>query len=134
MKLVRENLNFTRGENPMDELNIGKDFLIKRWMSSIGLYENEDYKINEDGTLDVFEDINLSGLGLEELPEYINFNKVYKNFYAKHNNWKTLRGFPKEVSGDFSIYPEPSKGIISKSRWLENEIRKKIKVDGTVWC
>ena len=38
MKLVRENLNFTRGENPMDELNIGKDFLIKRWMSSIGLY------------------------------------------------------------------------------------------------
>ncbi|MDD5649227.1 MAG: hypothetical protein PHF86_02235 [Candidatus Nanoarchaeia archaeon] len=134
MKLVRENLNFTRGENPMDELNIGKDFLIKKWMFSIGLYENDDYKINEDGTLDVFEDINLSGLGLEELPEYINFNKVYKNFYAKHNNWKSLKGFPKEVLGDFSIYPKPSGGIISKSKWLENEIRKKIKVNGTVWC
>jgi hypothetical protein len=134
MKLVRENLNFTRGEKPMDELNIGKDFLIKKWMFSIGLYENDDYKINEDGTLDVFEDINLSGLGLEELPEYINFNKVYKNFYAKHNNWETLKGFPKEVLGDFSIYPAPGKGIISKSKWLENEVRKKIKIYGTAWC
>jgi hypothetical protein len=134
LKLVRESLDFTRGENPMNELNIGRDFQIKKWMNTIDLLEEEDYIIREDGTIDLLEDINLSGLGLEELPEYINFNIAYKSFYGKHNNWKTLRGFPKEIKGDFSIYPLPSaKGFPQNSIWSENEIRKKIKVNGTVW-
>ena len=62
-------------------------------------YSIENYTINNDGSIDVDEDVNLHNLGLEKLP--IKFNKVNGNFYCSGNNLTSLEGSPIEVNGNF---------------------------------
>jgi len=57
------------------------------------------YKFNPDGTLDVFQDVNLIGMNLIELP--FNFGKIDGYFMCGGNKFKNLKGAPYEVSGDF---------------------------------
>jgi hypothetical protein len=131
-KLVREHIeSFVKSENPFDSFNIGKIDLIKKWLDPL-VKSEEDYKINEDGTIDLYEDFNIVGLGLEELPEYIKFGIAHKGFYAADNNFKNLNGFPKKIKGDFSIHSNSSSSIIPRF-WTEDYIRKKIKVYGTIY-
>ena len=59
----------------------------------------KNYTINEDGTIDVDGEVNLSQRGLDELP--LNFNRVTGNFYCNGNNLTTLKGSPKYVGGGF---------------------------------
>ena len=127
-KKVNEGMNFERGIDPFDAMDIGTIVLIKEWMAKTGLKENE-YRINLDGTIDTLQDINIVGMQLTELPPWINFNIAYANFYAAHNHFTSLEGFPKEVKGDFSIYSEHQKDKL----WKEDYIRERIKIDGTIW-
>jgi hypothetical protein len=66
-------------------------------------YNIKNYTINDDGTIDVKGDVNLSNkLGkMKKLP--VKFGKVYGYFYCSYNqNLTTLEGCPYYVGGEFS--------------------------------
>ena len=62
-------------------------------------YNIRNYTINEDGSIDVDGNVNLSFKKLTELP--LNFNKVTGDFSCTHNELTTLKGSPKYVGLDF---------------------------------
>ena len=56
-------------------------------------YNIQNYTINDDLSIDVYTNVNLSILGLKELP--LNFNVVFGYFNCNMNNLTTLKGSPK---------------------------------------
>jgi hypothetical protein len=65
-------------------------------------YGIENYTVNDDGSIDVNGDVNLSWYKLTELP--LSFNKVTGDFYCSHNVLTSLKGSPKWVGGYFDCY------------------------------
>ena len=65
-------------------------------------YGIKNYTINEDGTIDVDGDVNLSGKNIDKLP--LKFGKVTGNFNCSYNQLTSLEGSPSEVGGDFICY------------------------------
>ena len=63
-------------------------------------YLIENYTINNDGSIDVNDNVYLYNKGFTKLP--IRFNKVSGNFLISDNKLTTLNGCPKEVGGYFS--------------------------------
>ena len=59
-----------------------------------------NYTINEDGSIDVNDDVNLMDCYLDDFP--IKFRNVSGYFYCGNNNLTSLKGCPKTVGGDFS--------------------------------
>jgi hypothetical protein len=62
-------------------------------------YNIEKYTINEDGTVDVNGDVDLSYKKLTEIP--IKFGIVKGDFFINSNNLLSLKNSPREVTGDF---------------------------------
>jgi len=66
-------------------------------------YGIENYTINEDGSIDVDGDVNLtkklSGTGIYKLP--LKFGKVTGSFYCWDNKLTSLEGSPNRVGGGF---------------------------------
>ena len=62
-------------------------------------YNIENYTINDDGSIDVDGNVNLSYIGLTELP--LTFNKVTGYFDCGKNRLTSLKGSPKWVGGFF---------------------------------
>lgn len=62
-------------------------------------YRIENYTINEDGTVDINGDVDLSFLGLSKLP--LKFGKVSGNFSCGYNKLISLEGSPKWIGEDF---------------------------------
>lgn len=56
------------------------------------IYDITDYSINDDGSIDVYNDVNLDYKGLSKLP--LKFRRVRGNFYCDNNKLKTLDGSP----------------------------------------
>lgn len=136
MRIVREyiefnKMDFDRSESPKEKLDIGERHRIESWLKEMG-FDEDEYRINSDWTIDILDDANLIGHGMEELPNYINFNRIYGGFYAGGNSWKSLKGFPKKVDGDLQINSEsaPSKNM---RKFTEEEIRKIIQVNGKIY-
>jgi hypothetical protein len=65
-------------------------------------YKITNYTINDDGSIDVNGNVNLSFNYLIELP--LRFNKVSDNFICSHNQLTSLKGCPKYIGGYFSCY------------------------------
>ena len=63
-------------------------------------YGIENYTINEDGTIDVNGDVNLTYKGLTELP--LKFRNVTGYFFCSANELSSLEGCPESVGGYFS--------------------------------
>jgi hypothetical protein len=63
-------------------------------------YKIENYTINNDGSIDVDGDVDLSYEKLTELP--LTFNKVSGNFNCSINQLTRLKGSPRWVGGWFS--------------------------------
>ncbi len=59
----------------------------------------EKYKINNDYTIDVYQDVNLQNNALVQIR--IPFNNVYGNFNCRNNKLTSLINSPKYVSGYF---------------------------------
>ena len=62
---------------------------------------SNNYTINPDGSIDVDNNVSLSGIIriLNKLP--IKFNKVTGSFYCSNNQLTSLEDSPREVGGDF---------------------------------
>ncbi len=60
----------------------------------------EKYKINNDYTIDVYQDVNLQNNALVQIR--IPFNNVYGNFVCSKNNLTSLIYCPRYVSGYFN--------------------------------
>ncbi len=60
----------------------------------------EKYKINNDYTIDVYQDVNLQNNALVQIR--IPFNNVYGNFNCRNNKLTSLINSPKYVSGYFN--------------------------------
>jgi hypothetical protein len=65
-------------------------------------YNITNYTINEDGTIDVDDSVNLSYKGLTELP--LRFRNVSGSFWCDSNKLISLEGSPKSVGGSFLCY------------------------------
>jgi len=63
-------------------------------------YDIKNYTINDDGSIDVDGDVDLSKRGLERIP--IKFIEVTGDFYCYENNLTSLEGCPETVGGDFN--------------------------------
>jgi hypothetical protein len=62
-------------------------------------YGIKNYTINEDGSIDVNDNVWLNSKGLTELP--LVFNKVNGDFNCSGNQLTTLKGCPRWVGGNF---------------------------------
>ena len=62
-------------------------------------YNINNYSINEDGSIDVDGDVNLSNYNLSKL--LIKFGRVSGNFYCDNNQLTSLKGAPSYVRGHF---------------------------------
>jgi len=144
MKIVRENinlikmvkdipyLNFEKSGEPLKDIDLGMKARISQWLD---MMEIEDYRINKDLSIDVAQDVNLIGQELEELPEFIKFNKIWGGFYAGGNPWQSLKGFPNEVYGDLQINSISNfiENGLMNPKINEKSIKKLIKVHGKIW-
>ena len=117
-------MDFKRNQDSFDPLSIGLKQVIKDWLKKMNI---ESYKIRDDLSIDVLDDINLKDRNLEELPEFIQFNVAYRGFYASGNMFKTLKGFPRIIVDDLSI-----QGNIGKY-FPESEIRESCHVRGNIY-
>ncbi len=78
-----------------------------KYLKKYGLFESnteidsicQKFGIDEDGTVDVDGDVDLSKRNLSKLP--LKFGKVSGNFHCNRNKLISLEGCPEEVGGDF---------------------------------
>jgi len=86
-----------------------KDFLgfsehnkeYKRIKKHCDLHYPDNYKINNDLSVDVYMSIFLENESLTEIP--FKFNIVKGNFDCSHNELKNLKNCPNEIYGDFTF-------------------------------
>ena len=92
-----------------DNLGIGEETQIRNWLDN---HNVKNYKLNEDLSIDVNGFLDLRWLDIEELPDYINFQKVSCSFDISFSKLKSDRGFPTTVGmwisnfSDFDEYEE----------------------------
>lgn len=72
---------------------------VKKVKDICNIFKIKNYTINDDGSVDVDGNINLSAWGLKEIP--LNFNKVSGSFWIDGNRITSLKGSPKTVGVDF---------------------------------
>jgi hypothetical protein len=82
-----ENFDSSFPQSKKEIISICKKFRIK------------NYTINDDGSVDVDGDVDLSNNSLSKLP--LKFGIVRGDFYCFHNKLTTLEGSPKEVGRTF---------------------------------
>lgn len=133
MKIVKEGIySFLKSGDIKSSLGIGPKAQIEDWMKDHDVKKN-DFVIREDGKIDVYGDLVLIGFGLEEFPDFINFGTIFGGFYGHGNNWKSLKGFPDEVQGDFELHASWEPRNLKNKRFTEEEILKEIDIFGNIW-
>jgi len=122
-KLVTENIydymRFTQDGDPISDMNIGIDKLIRKWMDKY-LFSKHLYKINEDHKITVYDMVILTGrLEEKELPEYIQFYESHGGFHCDHNKLTSLRGVAETVSGSFICKDNNLKSLKYGPRYVD---------------
>ena len=84
-----------------DKIAIGLPEYLKVF-KEIEKYQIENYTFNDDFSIDVNGDVNLSYRGLTKLP--IKFRNVSGDLHCSDNNLKSLEGSPETVGGNFHCY------------------------------
>ena len=98
MKLVKESLSFERGQSPKISMGVGKIAQIRAWLDEMGIV---DYTINDDLTIDVDENVDLSLKDLIKFPEFIIFGNINGYFDCSINHLISLKGAPKSTKKGF---------------------------------
>lgn len=101
MKLVRESIGFTRGQDPKDAMDIGLRNTIESWLYKMDIHKYNLIEDNEEFKINVHELINISKKNLKNIPDYINFNIVDEGFYCNDNKLTSLKGVPMHINGAF---------------------------------
>ena len=65
----------------------------------LNIFNIVNYTINEDGSIDVNDDVDLDNEYLIKIP--IRFRNVTGDFYCSNNHLTSLEGGPQSVGGDF---------------------------------
>lgn len=125
-------LDFKRYDDPEKALRVGKMGKIMNWLETNTNLTEDTYEIDKDSSITVYDDLNLLKLGLNKLPNFINFKKVYGNVWAAGNNWESLQGFPNEIIQDFQF--SSISLHTQKYKFSEEYIKKIITVHGKIWC
>lgn len=105
------------------------------------LHVNNSFRLNDDGSIDLFGDVNIANQGLTEIPVKINEvqgffdcsnNKltnlinmpkaVMRHFYCRDNNLVSLKGCPELIGG--SLYAEGNN--ITSLDFLPKQIKNSI--------
>lgn len=105
-----------------DELEEGEEYWEPELEEELEEFEITNYTINDDGTIDVDGDVDLSGKGLKKIP--FRFGKVTGNFEVDTNELDSLEGSPYYVGGNFYCFDNN----------LENLIGSPDEVVGTFDC
>jgi hypothetical protein len=69
---------------------------IEQILNKLGV---KNYTINPDGSVDVDGEVNITSMGLAQIP--VKFGYVSGYVDCSHNNLTSLNGAPREVGGDF---------------------------------
>ena len=106
MNIVNENIikSFTRNENKLSSLGVGKQKMIKDWLDKYGI---ENYRINDDLRIDTFSKVNCGHMTIVEFPPFIQFRKAYTHFNIDNCGLTSLRGCPYEIEGTFECSNNP---------------------------
>jgi len=99
MKLVKESISFTRNEDPIKNLGVGRIVLIEQWLKK---YDIKNYGLDFNNEIISHQKIDLSFKNLTKLPEYIKFQIVYGDFFIYNNKLESLIGCPDVVKGKFN--------------------------------
>lgn len=107
MKIVRENINFERNQNPKVSIGIGLESKIRECLEDLPYTVVPDhYTINDDMTIDFHSHLNLIGesdpFPNGKLPDYIKFKKVSEDVDVDDCGLVSLEGFPDIIGGYFS--------------------------------
>jgi hypothetical protein len=97
-RFVNEHVNFERKKDHLSSLGVGQKQLITTWLNQM---EVENYTINDDYTIDVKSNVNISNRSLDRLPSFIKFGSVDGGFYCHNNQLTSLEGCPSSVGGSF---------------------------------
>jgi len=104
MKLIRESLydtlGFTENGDPVKDMGIGVDKLIKDWLLSHGIHEHQ-YRLTKEKFIIGDDTINLTSMAVEKFPEYIQFAHINGGFHCPMRGMTSLRGCPRLVQGSF---------------------------------
>ena len=121
----------TETYNALDRL-VKLDPIIKKFRIPKTLFKNivawddwlkrHKHEIHDDGSVSIFEDVNLSLQKLKKLP--FNFRKITGNFACDNNQLTSLVGAPIEVGGYFWCC----------HNLLPTLIGAPVKVGGSFWC
>ena len=106
-------------------------------------YRIDNYTINDDGSIDVNGNVDLSSKKLMKLP--LTFKHVSGNFYCENNQLTTLEGSPKTVGGYFYCNNnqltslEGSPNSVGGSFWCNSNQLTTLSgsprtVGGNFWC
>jgi hypothetical protein len=99
MRLVRETIGFTRGQDPKDAMNTGLQKSIENWLNSMGIYK---YKLSgKEMLISVLDQVELSGKFKTRLPDFISFENIEGGFYCSHNKLVSLKGMPQHINAGF---------------------------------
>src|SRR5208283_1797550 len=91
-------MHFERSNDPLKTLQIGKRAQIIKWLNTYGV---KNYVINDDLTIDVNGNVNLTNKNLTKFPDFIKFNHVSGYFDCYHNQLTSLKGCPSSVDNYF---------------------------------
>lgn len=102
---IYEKIDFQRGQDPKKSMGIGINVAIDSWF--LDLFEGYDdhipeYRINNDGTIDILGHFEVPDKKIHRFPEYINFNICEGDFMVDCCEIHSLRGGPRVVKGYFS--------------------------------
>jgi len=101
-KLVKENLRFERKKDPHSAMGIGKQSLIEKWLAEHIITNYEIVNRNNRLEIDTFGKVDLSGIDLVELPNYIQFGIANEFFTLQRSRMVSLVGSPLICYNSFS--------------------------------
>lgn len=114
-----EYLGFTEDSDPVNDMGIGTQELIERWLRDHGIQFHHYALSQHSKMINAYTTITLSGENLDELPEYIQFNSIRGGFHIDRNNLTSLRGCPKKISGSFMCSNNKLKDLVGGPEEVE---------------
>jgi hypothetical protein len=123
LERVPVNEKFTEDSDPIHDMGIGLIVQVKKWLNTLikeripltNDYEKiklDNFIINNDLTISINSNFDLSYEDLDVLPEYIKFNYIGGDFSCCFNSLKMIKNNgPKIVKGDYNVFYHGRKKI-----------------------